>query len=190
MQVRFETTAESFVANTLALQKYIHRAMGLTPRAQILWSLAFGLLVVAPLIVFGAFVLQQVSGMTERVIELAFLVLAVGALSGFCFWYRRRFVRRLADLNSPLFGPTEVLLREDALVVTGPKSRSEFAWDGVEELSLTDDALQIGFFGCAMVRIPRSAFSSEAELQDLMGEIEAHRRAGDRPPGPLGREAV
>ena len=190
MQVKFETTTESFEANTVALRKYIQRAMGLTPRSQILWSLGFGLLIVAPLLVLGAYILKQVSGPTEQLIELAFLILAVGSLSLFCFWYRKRVIRRLAHLNRAMFGPTEVLVRDDALVVAGPKSRSELAWDGIEELSLTDDALLIGFFSCAIVRIPRSAFSSEADLQNLMREIETRRRAAGPKARPLGSEAV
>lgn len=176
MQVTFKSSADSYVDSTLALQKHIQRAMGLTLRAQLLWSLGFGLLIVAPLLVAGAYVLQQVSGMTEQLIELGFLLVAVGSLCWFTYWHRTRFVRRLAQLNSPMFGATKVEVRDDAFVVTGPKNRMEFAWDSVGDPSLTDDALQVGFYSYTVIRIPRSAFSSEAELNDFIRIIESRRR--------------
>ena len=180
MQVTFKSSADSYVDSTLALRKHILRATGLTLRAQLLWSLGFGLLIVAPLLVAGAYVLQQVSGMTERLIELGFLGVAVGSLCWFTYWHRARFVRRLARLNSPMFGPTKVEARDDALVVTGPKNRMEFAWDSVGDPLLTDDALQVGFYSHAVIRIPRSAFSNEAELNDFVRIIESRRRQDAR----------
>lgn len=134
--------------------------------SQLYWWLVMPAMLAAIAIVAGSFV---------TAIFAYGLIWIVNTL--FARWIRARFYRKFyTDENVGVYLlPSRVELLADRLAFNSPYFIHEYLWSGFHSLRETPRYFHVYFSPTSSIGIPKSAFSSEAELEAFRREVNSHK---------------